>query len=97
PQLELNPGGEGEGALGPDQEVRHVVWRVTRHQRIEVVAAHPTLHFRKSLRDLVSLALAQFEHVAEQTRPTLIRRVTGEIASDLAEMKLRAVCQRRIH
>ena len=52
PQLQLDLRGEGQRAFGADQQMRHVVRRVARHQRIEIVAADAALHFRKSARDI---------------------------------------------
>ena len=65
PQLEFDLRGEGQRALGADQKMRHVVRRVARHQRIEIVAADAALHLWKPLRYLGGLALAEIEHVAE--------------------------------
>ena len=66
PQLQFDLRGEGQRAFGADQEMRHVVRRVARHQRIEIVAADAALHFREFLGDLGRLALAEIEHVAKQ-------------------------------
>ena len=71
PQLELDLCGEGERAFGADQQMRHVVGRVARHQRIEIVAADAPLHLRKSLGNLGCLAAAEIEHVAEQGEPAI--------------------------
>ena len=65
PQLEFDLRGEGQRAFGADQQMRHVVRRIARHQRIEIVAADAALHLWKSLRYLGGLALAEIEHVAE--------------------------------
>ena len=51
--------------------MRHVVGRIARHQRIEIVAADAPLHLWKSLRYLGRLALAEIEHVAEQREPAV--------------------------
>ena len=67
PQLQFDLGGEGQRALGADQQMRHVVGGVARHQRIEIVAADAALHFRKLVRDLGGLALAERQHVAKQS------------------------------
>jgi hypothetical protein len=45
--------------------MRHVVRRIARHQRIEIVAADAALHLWKPLGYLGGLALAEIEHVAE--------------------------------
>ena len=65
PQLEFDLRGEGQRALGADQQMRHVVRRIARHQRIEIVAADAALHLWKPLGYLGGLALAEIEHVAE--------------------------------
>ena len=65
PQLEFDLRGEGQRAFGADQQMRHVVRRIARHQRIEIVAADAALHLWKPLRYLRGLALAEIEHVAE--------------------------------
>ena len=66
PQLQLDLRGEGERALGADQKMRHVVRRVARHQRIEIIAADAALHLWKLFRNLGGLAFAEIEHVAKQ-------------------------------
>ena len=71
PQLELDLRGEGQRALGADQEMRQVVRRIARHQRIEIVAADAALHLWKPLRYLGGLALAEIEHVPKQRQPAL--------------------------
>ena len=65
PQLEFDLRGEGQRALGSDQQMRQVVRRIARHQRIEIVAADAALHLWKPLRYLGGLALAEIEHVPE--------------------------------
>ena len=97
PQLQFDLGGEGQRAFGADQQMRHVVRRVARHQRIEIVAADAALHFWKSFGDLGRLALAEIEHVAKQRKPALRGIHPRQIARHLAEMQERAVGQRRIH
>ena len=97
PQLQLDLGGEGEGALGADQKMRHVVARIARHQRIEIVAADPALHFWKARGDLPGLAGAEIEHVAEQGARAVVRIEIGEIARHLAEAAQRAVGERGLH
>ena len=97
PQLQLDLRREGQRAFGADQKMRHVVRRIARHQRVEIVAADAALHFRKSFRDLGRLALAEVEHVAEQRKPALRRIHPRQIARHLAEMQQRAVGERRIH
>ena len=97
PQFQLDLGGEGQRAFGADQKMRHIVGRVARHQRIEIVAADAALHFRKSLGDFLGLALAQRQHVAKQSRSHLAGVGAREIARDLAEMQRRAVGERRLH
>ena len=66
PELQLDLGRKGERAFRAYQQVRHVVRGVARHQRVEIVAADPALHFWKFFRDLGRLALAEVEHVAKQ-------------------------------
>src|SRR5262249_55651720 len=53
PQLELDPGREAERALGADQDMGKVVEGSIGGERIEIVAADPTLHLGKALRDLI--------------------------------------------
>ena len=65
PQLEFDLRGESQRAFGADQKMRHVVRRIARHQRIEIVAADAALHLWKPLGYLRGLALAEIEHVTE--------------------------------
>ena len=90
PQFQFDLGGEGQGAFGADQQMRHVVGRIARHQRIEIVAADPALHLWKFFRDLGGFARAQRQHVAKQVGPAVVAR-------DLAEVQQLAVGQRRLH
>ena len=50
PELQLDLCRESQRPLRADQEMRHIVRRIARHQRIEIVAADPALHFWKSCR-----------------------------------------------
>ena len=97
PQFELDLRGEGQRALGADQKMRHVVRRIARHQRIEIVAADAALHLRKPLGYLRGLAFAEIEHVPEQGKPALGRVHPRQIPRHLAEMQARAVAQRGVH
>ena len=76
--------------------MRHVVRRIARHQRIEIVAADPALHLREFIRDLGRLALAEREHVAKQRKRGVGRVHLGEVARHFAEMHLRSVRERGI-
>ena len=69
PQLQFDPGGEGERPFRSHQQMRHVVGGVARHQRIEIVAADAALHFRKSFGDLGRFAFAESQHVANRPKP----------------------------
>ena len=55
-ELELDPGGEGERALGADENMREIEIVAAGHQRVEIVAADPALHLGKVRFDLVGLA-----------------------------------------
>ena len=68
PELQLDLRGEGEGAFGADQQMRQIVRSIAWHQRVEIIATDPALHFRKTCGDLGGFALAEIEHVAEQCR-----------------------------
>ncbi len=74
-ELQLDLGGEGERALGADQDMREVDVVAAGHQRIEIVAADPALHLRETRRDLVGLARAERQEIARQRR-------NGEFAED---------------
>ncbi len=71
--------------------------RIARRQRIEIVAADAALHLGKARGDLVGLAGAEIEHVAEQGARAVARIEIGEIARHLAEAAQRAVGERRLH
>src|SRR5258708_12817236 len=77
--------------------MRHIVRRVARTQRIEIVAADAALHFWEFFGDLVRLARAEIEHVAEQIEAAIARILSREIARHLAEMQEAAVGKRCIH
>ena len=97
PQLQLDLGGEGEGAFRADQQMRHVVGRIARHQRIEIVAADAALYFWKPRRDLVGLAGSEIEHVAKQGAGAVPGFEIGEIARHLAEAAQSAVGEGGLH
>ena len=80
PQLQLDRCGEGERAFGADQKMRHVVAAVARHQRIDIIAADAALHLREFVGDLVGLARAERQHVAEQ-RLTSLSSESGDRAA----------------
>ena len=73
PQFQLDLRGEGEGAFGAHQEMRQIVRRIARHQRVEIVAADAALHFGKFPGDFVGLARAEIEHVAKQRKAAVAR------------------------
>ncbi len=97
PQLQFDLRGESQGALGSHQQMRHVVRRIARHQRIEIIAADAALHFWKFPGDFSRLAFAKRQHVAEQIEATLIRIQLLEVARHLAEMQQGAVGKGSIH
>ena len=68
PQLQFDLGGEGQRAFRADQQMRQVVRRIARHQRIEIVAADPALHLWESLGDFGRLALAEIAACRETGR-----------------------------
>ena len=74
PQLQLDPGGEGQRAFGADKEMGEIVGGVARRQRVEIVAADAALHLGKSVADLGRLTLAERQHVTKQGAG-LVRRV----------------------
>ena len=92
PQFELDAGRERERAFGADQEMRKV--RRIGEQRIEVVAADPSLHFRESRLDLGRLAGAEREQIFREIAQS--RRDVGEIRRDRAEMCGNAVGEHRV-
>ena len=97
PELEFDLCGEGQCAFGADQQMRHVIRSIARHQRIDVVAADAALHLWKPLGDLACLAFPEIEHVAEQREPAFGRVDLRQVARHFAEMQQRAVGQCRIH
>ena len=97
PELELDLGGEGECALRADQKMRHVVRRIARHQRVQIVAADAALHLRESRGDLRCFAATEREHVGKQIKSAVGGIYPREIARHLAEMQHPAVGQGGIH
>src|SRR4051794_26519911 len=85
PQLELDLRREGQRAFGADQKMRHVVRRIAWHQRIEIVAADAALHLWKARSDLLGLARAEGEEIAEQGARIVADINVREIARHLAE------------
>ena len=95
-ELQLDLGGERERALGADQNVREIEIVAAGHQRVEIVAADPALHFGKARLDLVGLARRQREQVARERHERRLSRQVGEIARGRTEMRARPVRQHRI-
>ena len=93
-QFELDLVEEGEGALGADQQPRHVVPAVV--QRVDVVAADPPQHLRKAPFDLFGLAPVQGAHAAHQLAIALRRGAVVKVAGYLAEPRRGAVGEERI-
>jgi hypothetical protein len=87
PQLELDLRGEGQRPFRSHQKMRHVVRRIARHQRIEIIAADAALHLWEFFRDLRGLARAEILHVAKQVEPAVARIHLREVARHLAEMQ----------
>src|SRR5205085_12077666 len=71
PQLQLDLRGECKRAFRAHQKMRHVVGRIPRHQRIQIVASDSPLQFWKLFGDLGGFAFAEIEHVAKQSKPGL--------------------------
>src|SRR5207245_8026079 len=59
-EVELDLVEEGKGAFRADEEARHVVAAVA--DAVDIVAADPPQHFRKTALDLVRLAPVQAAH-----------------------------------
>ena len=97
PQLQLDLGGEGECALRPDQKMRHVVRRIARHQRVQIVAADAALHLGESRCDLGCFAGAERQQIDKQVKFAGPAVQICEIVQHLAEMQHPAIRQCRIH
>ena len=95
-ELQLDLGGEGERALGADENMREIEIVAAGNQRVEIVAADPALHFGKVLFDLVGLARRQREQIARERNERRLSRQVGEIARGRTEMRARPVRQHRI-
>src|SRR4029077_10327883 len=85
-QLQFNLGRKRERALGADQKMREIDVVASGHERVEIIAADPALHFRKSPFDLVCFAGGNGKKVANKRR----RHVDRSLAH-AAEMGARAV------
>ena len=68
PQLQFDLRGEGQRAFRSHQQMRQIVRRIARHQRVEIVAADPALHFREFFGDLGGLALRRGRACRETAR-----------------------------
>jgi hypothetical protein len=92
-QLQLDPGGERQGALGAHQEMGQVRQALARHQGIDVVAAHPAHEIGEAPVDLPGLALAQGQQVGHQVPLGRGPVAVGEIRRYFAETHSLAVGQ----
>ena len=93
-QLQFDAGGKAERAFRADQHMREIDVVLSRHQRIEIVAADAALHLGEARGDLVGLARADRQQVLGQ-RPQRRRHVVGGCRRS-AEMRQRAVGQHRL-
>src|SRR5258707_14966000 len=86
-EVELDLVEEGERPLRADEQARHVV--ASGVDRIDVVAAHPSEHLRKTALDLVSLAAVQRAHPADELTIALRHRapigIICKVAGNLTE------------
>ena len=98
-KIELDLGEEPEGALGPDQEVGHVVAAaaIGRRQGVDVVAADPPEKGRKAARDLVRFTVAERPHAADEVGVVVVAGEPREVARDLAEPRRVPVRENRAH
>ena len=92
-QFELDLVEKGEGALGADQQPRHVVAaaRAVAVDRVDVVAADPAQHLRKAARDFVGFAPVQSAHPADEVAIALGHRVVVKVIGHRAEPCARPV------
>ena len=90
-QFQFDARGKTERAFGADQQVGEIDVVLSRHQRVEIVAADAALHLRKTRGDFVGFARADRQQVLGE-RPQR-RQHVGETAADAAETRERAVGQ----
>src|SRR3546814_20339859 len=91
-ELQRDALAERQRALGADQQVREVVGRTIRSQRIEVVAADPAQDLGEARADLRRLASAEIEQVLDKGGAGIVLIEAGiSIATHLAENPLGTV------
>ena len=83
-QVELDLGEEPQRALGPDQQMGHVV-AAAGSEGVDVVAADPSEKGGETARDLVGFAGAERAHAPDQIGVVVITREPGEVAGYLGE------------
>ena len=93
-ELQLDPGGIGERALGTDQKLGEVHRRLLRDQRIDVVAADPAHHLRKAFIDLAGLAPADLQKLRQEARE--VRVMASTVGRNWTEGGLLSIRQHRI-
>ena len=101
-QIEFDLIEKGEGAFRADQQLCHIVAATgaVAINRINIVAAHPPQHLRKSPGDLVSFAAVQGAHLLHEVAIALGHRIAiaigRQIAGDLAEPGAGSVGEQRV-
>ena len=92
-KLQLDARGERERAFRAEQDVREIVLRRIRGERIQIVAADAALNFGKARLDLVRLAQADIKQIRCKRSQRRIRRQIGQASRHGAEMRSCAVGQ----
>jgi hypothetical protein len=92
-KLELHPAGEGKRALGSNQKVGQIELVAAGGERVEVVAADPTLNLGKMGIDLVRLRSRQADKIARDLGDRGILRQIRQIGRRPPEMGAAAVRQ----